>query len=724
MFSLGDRAYGPQFCSAGRKLAVRLLQLGAVLLCEAGYGDDGTPGGGVFADLDAWVDDHLLVALRHQSKRDPVTIKENTTSNSNNLYRVRFSEAPRTSSRNSTEEEEEEEEWRQEKFASSYLRFFERLRPSTAYHYNDNLNRTISSALDFREYEDSHPNSGDNSMGTTSTEPSTDNSTSSTSLPSSAPLLGRVVTNQRLTALDWEQDTRHIRLEIDTATCTNNGTMDPLSSSFEEESSSLSSSWNLASLPYRAGDVASVLPSNTQEEVERLLRVLPTDLQNKADCILNIEYLGDSSPQSSQQEFFGVGYPHWPETCTLRGWLTHAADIHGLPAREDLWALSFCCSNRHPNATVQRDKLRSLSETSGAALYTDYILREKRSWVDVIHDFDALRAPALEGGGAFGSGLTVESLLALFSPLRSRDFSIASSPTHEWFLQRQMKPSLLSHAVKQNNSSGNGNGSVAVELCVAVVEGKTPLGRTYHGLCSHYLSQRMASEHTNSQTQKASSLNSQVVRLWIRPGSFSGLPLELSEEDDEEDSSSGEKRFETPVLYVGAGTGIAPLRGLIHEREAVFNLILSSTPALGNNNISGKNTDGVATAAEDRDNILVFGCRKENVDFYYEEEWKEWSRTGRLGLFTAFSRDQARKIYVQTLLRPRASNHLGCCLASHILDTNGFVYIAGGPKMARAVKEEIVTALASRSEVGSEKQANRLVNKLQRLGHFRVEAWS
>jgi len=60
LFCLGDRAYGPQFCAAGRKLAVRLLQLGMTSSCEVGYGDDNTPNGGVFRDLDDWLDQKLL----------------------------------------------------------------------------------------------------------------------------------------------------------------------------------------------------------------------------------------------------------------------------------------------------------------------------------------------------------------------------------------------------------------------------------------------------------------------------------------------------------------------------------------------------------------------------------------------------------------------------------------------------------------------------------------
>jgi flavodoxin len=60
LFCLGDRAYGPQFCAAGRKLAVRLMQLGMHTICQVGCGDDNTPNGGVFADLDKWIQQELL----------------------------------------------------------------------------------------------------------------------------------------------------------------------------------------------------------------------------------------------------------------------------------------------------------------------------------------------------------------------------------------------------------------------------------------------------------------------------------------------------------------------------------------------------------------------------------------------------------------------------------------------------------------------------------------
>ena len=101
-----------------------------------------------------------------------------------------------------------------------------------------------------------------------------------------------------------------------------------------------------------------------------------------ADDILHIQYNPDHACTT-------MNHP-WPKACTLRGLLTHCADIRSLPEREDLFALSAYCNLNHADGQDQREKLISLSETAGAALYGDYIIREKRNWADVFYDFDSM----------------------------------------------------------------------------------------------------------------------------------------------------------------------------------------------------------------------------------------------------------------------------------------------------------------------------------------------
>jgi sulfite reductase (NADPH) flavoprotein alpha-component len=79
-----------------------------------------------------------------------------------------------------------------------------------------------------------------------------------------------------------------------------------------------------------------------------------------------------------------------------------------------------------------------------------------------------------------------------------------------------------------------------------------------------------------------------------------------------------------PVVMIGPGTGLAPFRGFLQEREAV--------------GASGRNW-------------LVFGHRNYTHDFLYQLELQDWVKSGLLSrLDVAFSRDQPEKRYVQDAL--------------------------------------------------------------------------
>jgi sulfite reductase alpha subunit-like flavoprotein len=612
MFCLGDRAYGPQFCAAGRKLAVRLLQLGLEKTCEVGYGDDNTPEGGVFRDLDLWLTQHLLPIL---PKKD---MKESSASigvqQAQSPYRVTIVANANIHTEASIIQTQDNKvsvvlpEWQSPNFADSYNDFFATACPITAYFYTSSTKRIASIEG-----------------------------------PSQPPLFGRVISNERITASDWGQNTRHLQIHV---------VQQPRNA--KNSSSSMDSDDAVvAPLPYQAGDIATILPSNSDEDVTRFLEVLPNKIRALADAKLEIELDGGAELSNN--------FTSWPHSCTFRGWLKYCADIHSLPEREDLRALSPYCCLDHPFGRDQAAKLVGMSETTEAALYADYILREKRSWVDVFYDFDSLRSE--------GATMRFEDLLVMIPPIRPRHFSIASAPSME--------------LLKTIQSSKNEVEGFSLELCVAVVEGRTALGRFYHGLCSDYLSRL---------TPKPAA--QPILPIWIRPGSFGRLPLDLN----------GPK-FQSPVMCVGAGTGIAPLRSILQERDAVRRLAFDQVQ--------------LSSDLDSNDNILVFGCRKASKDFYYKEEWESMCQSNSMRLLTAFSRDQEHKVYVMQVIR-QADN--ATLLVKHLLERRGAIYIAGGPKMSRHVKDEILEALAK--ELGTEKMASQFLSKLQRVGKFSIEAWS
>src|SRR5436190_7158574 len=76
-----------------------------------------------------------------------------------------------------------------------------------------------------------------------------------------------------------------------------------------------------------------------------------------------------------------------------------------------------------------------------------------------------------------------------------------------------------------------------------------------------------------------------------------------------------------PLIMIGPGTGIAPFRAFLQERQA--------TGAKGKN-------------------WLFFGAQREKCNYAYSEDWERFTRDGLLTrLDCAWSRDQAHKIYVQ-----------------------------------------------------------------------------
>jgi sulfite reductase (NADPH) flavoprotein alpha-component len=78
---------------------------------------------------------------------------------------------------------------------------------------------------------------------------------------------------------------------------------------------------------------------------------------------------------------------------------------------------------------------------------------------------------------------------------------------------------------------------------------------------------------------------------------------------------------DVPIVMIGAGTGVAPYRAFLQEREA--------------RGAGGRSW-------------LFFGERNFRSDFLYQAEWQAWLKEGVLSrMDVAFSRDQAEKTYVQ-----------------------------------------------------------------------------
>jgi sulfite reductase (NADPH) flavoprotein alpha-component len=152
------------------------------------------------------------------------------------------------------------------------------------------------------------------------------------------------------------------------------------------------------------------------------------------------------------------------------------------------------------------------------------------------------------------------------------------------------------------------------------------------------------------------------------------------------------ERFRLPrdasrdVIMIGPGTGVAPFRAFVQERQAV--------------GAAGRNW-------------LFFGNPHFHTDFLYQLEWQQALKDGALHRFDlAFSRDQSEKIYVQNKLRQRGKELYAW------LESGAHLYVCGdATRMARdvhAALREIVIAHGGRSV----DDADEYLNNLQQSGRY------
>ncbi len=250
-------------------------------------------------------------------------------------------------------------------------------------------------------------------------------------------------------------------------------------------------------------------------------------------------------------------------------------------------------------------------------------------------------APALVKDAATRAGNT--ELLALLDPAKKADLDrwifgrdvvdvLKACPDAKFtpaeFVAhlRKLQPRLYSISSSPKAHPGE------VHLTVAAVRYDAH-GRSKKGVCSCWLADRVA-------------LGETAVPVFVQVSHGFRLPSDLTK----------------PVIMIGPGTGIAPFRAFLEERRATA--------------ASGKNW-------------LFFGDQQRANDFLYEEELTAWTKDGSLTrLDLAFSRDQAKKIYVQTRMLEQAAELWSW------LEAGAHVYVCGDAKrMAKDVDAALHTVI-------------------------------
>ena len=233
----------------------------------------------------------------------------------------------------------------------------------------------------------------------------------------------------------------------------------------------------------------------------------------------------------------------------------------------------------------------------------------------------------------YPSPLTAQELTDLLRPLPARLYSISSSQ----------------EAVGDE-----------VHVTVATVRYENK-GRNREGAASTYLSDRIELDHE--------------VPVYIERNPGFRLP----------------ENEETPIIMVGAGTGIAPFRAFIQQCEV--------------QNRKGKSW-------------LFFGERRFYSDFLYQLEWQKFLKKGVLGkIDLAFSRDQDEKIYVQHRLAQKQAEVFDW------LEKGAGFYLCGDMKhMAKDVQKTLLEIIQIQGGM-SEEQARNYFKKLKKEKRYQVDVY-
>ncbi len=148
---------------------------------------------------------------------------------------------------------------------------------------------------------------------------------------------------------------------------------------------------------------------------------------------------------------------------------------------------------------------------------------------------------------------------------------------------------------------------------------------------------------------------------------------------------------QTPIIMIGPGTGVAPFRSFLQERQIT---------------------------KQSGDTWLFFGNPSFDHDFLYQLEWQQFIADGTLNhIDLAFSRDQTEKIYVQQRIKEQAET------LWLWLEKGAHIYICGNKdRMAKDVESELLNLIEQHGQLDAE-QAQDYLKTLKRDKRYQKDVY-
>lgn len=411
-------------------------------------------------------------------------------------------------------------------------------------------------------------------------------------------------------------------------------------------------------LSYYPGDALAIIPKNLLSDVNSIIKLM--SWESTADIPVKIVSTSLSA-DSAHYPTLLIPMLKPNTTLTLRSLLVNHFDILAIPRRSFFRRLAAYTTD-----AFHKERLLEFADPKYLDDYFDYTTRPRRSILEILAEFDSVKIPWQEA-------------VNVLPIMRPRQFSIASGGS-----------------LKQISNPSAGH-EARIELLVAIVRYKTVIRKIREGVCTRYLAA-------------------------LRPGSTLNVTLRTEGRFHSRSQRQYYEGLSGTHVLIGTGTGLAPLRALIHEKKRMAE-------------------QGVVVGPT----TLFFGCRSPDADLFFRDtEFATAATTTAITatdkaevpsnffahdfqLITAFSRfptppgdnNKGKKSYVQDCIR----HHADLVFERIYLQAATVVICGSSGMMPRSVREALADTLAIQGMEEGQEGARGYLAEMEKVGRLREETW-
>lgn len=331
---------------------------------------------------------------------------------------------------------------------------------------------------------------------------------------------------------------------------------------------------------------------------------------------------------------------HVPVKSTLRQVLTDCLDLRCLLKKLFLLAIS-----RYTKEDNERQVLEYLSSKEGSTAYKTHILNKQINILDIFTLFPSCKPP-------------IEVLLSYLPKLLPRPYSIVNSYLED---------------------------SNVIKICFSVMN----LGYNRRGLTTGWLEDHILNKNINLEH----SLNDLCLTDHKQRSEFK-VPIYMRKNIS---GFSLSENLETPLIFIGPGTGVAPFIGFLQEIEYA----------------KKKNSKGKFGTVD-----LFFGCRNPELDFIYEKELKGFlSRNVLNSLNVSFSRVDNNEVkYVQDAVMNEGEK------IAQLIKDGANIFVCGDVRtIAGQIKDVLIKCLTKYDNCLEDHE--KYIVQMEKDRRYIVDAW-